>query len=124
MRGATDVLKCRIELRFKCDVLVLSRWKPSVLRSKLAARTETNAECRKSPNNIDISLIQAMLMIDYSSNLSVPHNFVGAPQRIIGCVSNHFLNIIACCEFDPKLSNINVTRYNFSPEIELNNSIL
>jgi hypothetical protein len=61
---------------------------------------------------------------DYSSNLSFPHTFVGAPQGIIGCVSNHFLNIIVCVECDHKLRHINVTSYNFTPEIDLNNSTL
>jgi hypothetical protein len=40
-------------------------------------------------------------MTDYSSNLSVPNKFVGAPQRVIGCVSDRFLNVIVCGECDP-----------------------
>jgi len=63
-------------------------------------------------------------MTDYSGNLSAPNNFVCAPQRITGCVSNHFLNVIVCPECDPKLSHGNVTSYNFKPEIDLNDSIL
>ena len=63
-------------------------------------------------------------MTDYSSNLSVPLYCIGAPQRIIGCVSNHFLNVDVCVQCDPKLSHIIVTSYNFKPEIDLNDSTL
>jgi hypothetical protein len=102
-------------------MLVCRQWKPLDPRSKLTARAITNAECRKSPNSIDMSLIQATLMTEYSSNLSVPRYFVGAPQRITGYVLNHFLNVIVCLECDPKLGHIIVTSYNFKPEIDLNN---
>jgi len=63
-------------------------------------------------------------MNDYSSNLTVPHNFVGAAQRTTRCVSNDFQNVIVCVECDPKLCHARVTSYNLKLEIDLNDSTL